>query len=323
MKKLFTSLFLVLVCVFCFFGFSSVKPKATTNEYIYNSVISLDSYSNDLLGEGINYTSFGNFIYKDVYIFIPYISWEDYNNHVANNYLYAYVVGFDNFEGLQDDVNLICDAYIKYINNTLIPSIGYNSMYDYFIEMFDLTNLFIISINSINYKIDYVNRQIVDISSNFIQANNMPFNLIKWNYWIYDNMTVYNEYISSNQVKDLENALAQQQKEFNKEIFNYQVQIDNLNETIQNNLDNYNSSIPVIKDNAYNQGYQEGLNAGASSDFTLRTLLGTIFNYPLLILTEGLNIEIWGINLGGLILFILCIGIVWIIIKLILKFLRG
>lgn len=70
----------------------------------------------------------------------------------------------------------------------------------------------------------------------------------------------------------------------------------------------------------YNVGYAEGLEQGSDGEFTLRSLLGTIFTFPLQILTVGMDVEIFGINLGGLIMFLFALSIVVIIIRLVFKF---
>lgn len=70
----------------------------------------------------------------------------------------------------------------------------------------------------------------------------------------------------------------------------------------------------------YNTGYTQGIQEGTDGEFTLRTLLGTIFTFPISVIKEGMDVELWGINVGGLIMFILCIGFVYVVIKLVLKF---
>lgn len=70
----------------------------------------------------------------------------------------------------------------------------------------------------------------------------------------------------------------------------------------------------------YNTGYSEGIQEGSDGEFTLRNLLGTIFTFPISLIKNGMDVELWGVNIGGLIMFILCIGLVYIIIKLVLKF---
>lgn len=83
--------------------------------------------------------------------------------------------------------------------------------------------------------------------------------------------------------------------------------------------DGYNNGY----DSGYNVGYSNGIQEGSDGEFTLRSLLGTIFAFPLRIIVEALDVELFGINLGGLLMFIMGFALVSAVIGIVLRIIRG
>ena len=72
------------------------------------------------------------------------------------------------------------------------------------------------------------------------------------------------------------------------------------------------------KNEYYPMGYNDGYRDGSEEDFTtngFKTLIGSIFNYPIDFIRGVFNFEFFGINISSLIMFVLSIGIVIFVIK--------
>ena len=102
----------------------------------------------------------------------------------------------------------------------------------------------------------------------------------------------------------------------------------NLNSSYYNN--GYNSGYDVGYDDGYNvgfddsksehyaMGYNDGYRDGEESDFTtngFKTLIGSIFNYPINMIRSIFNFEFMGINIFSIIVFVMSIGIVIFVIR--------
>lgn len=71
------------------------------------------------------------------------------------------------------------------------------------------------------------------------------------------------------------------------------------------------------KNNGYDLGYNQGVEDGEASDFAtngFKTLIGSIFNYPINMIRSVFNFEFMGINIAGLITFIISVVIVIFIV---------
>lgn len=72
------------------------------------------------------------------------------------------------------------------------------------------------------------------------------------------------------------------------------------------------------KTEGYTMGYNDGYRDGSAEEFTtngFKTLIGSIFNYPINMIRSVFNFEFMGINIFSLIVFILSIGIVIFVIR--------
>ena len=81
----------------------------------------------------------------------------------------------------------------------------------------------------------------------------------------------------------------------------------------------YNDGELVGYDSGYNQGYNQGLNDGEinggleTSGF--KSLINTIISYPINLIKTSLSFEIFGINVAGVIFFLLTLGLVIFVVK--------
>lgn len=82
---------------------------------------------------------------------------------------------------------------------------------------------------------------------------------------------------------------------------------DALNESYEKG---YNNGFAVGKENGYSQAINEGIN-----DNGFRTLFGTILSYPVNMVRNSFDFEIFGLNVSSLLMFIASIAIVGFIIK--------
>lgn len=72
------------------------------------------------------------------------------------------------------------------------------------------------------------------------------------------------------------------------------------------------------KNDGYDIGYDSGFEDGEQSNFTtngFKTLIGSIFNYPINMVKTIFDFEFMGINVASIIMFVLSIGIVVFVIK--------
>lgn len=83
----------------------------------------------------------------------------------------------------------------------------------------------------------------------------------------------------------------------------------------------YNEGYNVGSSNGYNNGYNEGLTIGynngymegqtsSEDNFSLLSLLSLILMYPFKVIALGMDVNIFGVNVGGLIIGLLAIGLV-------------
>lgn len=82
--------------------------------------------------------------------------------------------------------------------------------------------------------------------------------------------------------------------------------------------DGYDSGFSDSKSEHYDMGYNDGYRDGEESDFTtngFKTLIGSIFNYPINMIRSIFNFEFMGINIFSIIVFVMSIGIVIFVIR--------
>ena len=72
----------------------------------------------------------------------------------------------------------------------------------------------------------------------------------------------------------------------------------------------YAEGIADNQQNIYNQGYADGEQVAAATQFNLLSLLGTIFMFPFKLVALGFDVEIFGVNVGALLIAIMVIGVV-------------
>ena len=90
---------------------------------------------------------------------------------------------------------------------------------------------------------------------------------------------------------------------------------DGLNEGYDNGFD---SGFTDGKNEGYTMGYNDGYRDGSTEDFTtngFKTLIGSIFNYPINFIRGVFNFEFMGINISSIVFFVLSIGIVIFVVK--------
>jgi len=74
----------------------------------------------------------------------------------------------------------------------------------------------------------------------------------------------------------------------------------------------------VGEERGYSIGYQKAINDGVTGGSAFYNMLKNIATYPVRIFSEGLDVEIFGVNVGGFLLGVAMIFIVVTIIKLVL-----
>ena len=82
--------------------------------------------------------------------------------------------------------------------------------------------------------------------------------------------------------------------------------------------DGFDSGFDDGKKEGIDIGYRDGYRDGEESDFTtngFKTLIGSIFNYPINMIRSIFNFEFMGINIYSIIVFIMSIGIVIFVIR--------
>lgn len=80
----------------------------------------------------------------------------------------------------------------------------------------------------------------------------------------------------------------------------------------------FDSGFTDGKNEGYSMGYNDGYRDGTNEEFTtngFKTLIGSIFNYPINMIRSVFNFEFMGINIFSLIVFIMSIGIVIFVIR--------
>ena len=90
---------------------------------------------------------------------------------------------------------------------------------------------------------------------------------------------------------------------------------DGINEGFNNGFD---SGFTDGKNEGYTMGYNDGYRDGTNEEFTtngFKTLIGSIFNYPINMIRSIFNFEFMGINIYSIIVFIMSIGIVIFVIR--------
>ena len=94
---------------------------------------------------------------------------------------------------------------------------------------------------------------------------------------------------------------------------------DGYNDGVQDGFDDgFDEGWDEGWDEGYSIGHQEGYRDGTREDFTtngFKTLIGSIFNYPINFIRGVFNFEFFGINIASFIMFILSIGIVIFVIR--------
>lgn len=192
----------------------------------------------------------------------------------------------------------------------------------------------LIEVTNRNQQIYYINYNYYNSIGYYQNGFNKPL-LVDTTYEDY-----YSNYITNYGIL---NSIYQQYNLYQKTLSYYEMQIQNnqvnYNEVYQEVNNYYNDLLNNVNEQWqtelneqvlqwYNEGYQAGIIYGQTHpndtiNYDLTYMFKVISLYPINFFTEGLNVQLFGINIGDLILGIFMIALLIIIIRMILSIIRG
>lgn len=150
----------------------------------------------------------------------------------------------------------------------------------------------------------------VNVGNIYLIKGNLITAQDRYNVYSVTTLTIYNRVLTSNMYNDgYSSGLDSNQTESWQQ--GYDTAITNLEQTYLTALNTatqtYNDTI-ASKD-AEIASLREQINSGTTSWGSFQSLLATIFLFPIKFFKEGFNVELFGVNIGGLIIGIGLIGI--------------